>query len=201
MYIHSDGPVTVRNMKETPEDCSFAGRLAIEAFRSKFVHVTSERSIPTVIKCSEKSQYRQDPVFYQRNFIAEYNGEKAGLMMLKYNGDPEERDNDAWNALGCCDTLGLCCLGICLSSSVSKGKCYLDHICVDERFRGKGIGKVLMTVGENEARRNGCRSIYLYVSSTNRAKNLYERQGYRVKGEESCCCFIYCCTGEKVCFI
>ena len=40
---------------------------------------------------------------------------------------------------------------------VDDGKCYLDHICVDEKFRGKGIGKVLMETADNEARKHGCK--------------------------------------------
>ena len=43
-----------------------------------------------------------------------------------------------------------------LNENVARGKCYLDHIAVDEGFRGKGIGKVLMEKAEYEARMRGC---------------------------------------------
>ena len=36
-------PVRVRNLTNTPEDCHFAGRLTVDAFRHIFVHATSER--------------------------------------------------------------------------------------------------------------------------------------------------------------
>ena len=39
----SGGSVTIRNLTNTREDCAFAGRLSVEAFRSKMVHATSER--------------------------------------------------------------------------------------------------------------------------------------------------------------
>lgn len=37
------------------------------------------------------------------------------------------------------------------------GKCYLDPICVDEKFRGKGIGKVLLDMAEIDAKKRGCK--------------------------------------------
>ena len=40
--------------------------------------------------------------------------------------------------------------------SVPKRECYIDHICVDSAFRGKGIGKSLMETADNEARKRGC---------------------------------------------
>ena len=33
----------------------------------------------------------QQPIFYERKYIAEYNGERAGLLVLKFQGDPEEK--------------------------------------------------------------------------------------------------------------
>ena len=39
----SGGSVTIRNLTNSPDDCFFAGRLSVEAFRSRMVHVTSER--------------------------------------------------------------------------------------------------------------------------------------------------------------
>lgn len=42
------------------------------------------------------------------------------------------------------------------------GKCYLDFICVDEKFRGKGIGKVLLDMVEIDVKKRGCK-VYVYV--------------------------------------
>ncbi|KAJ8315260.1 hypothetical protein KUTeg_007410 [Tegillarca granosa] len=40
--VLKDGPVTVRNLQDTPEDTSFAGTLIVEGFRDKYVHATGE---------------------------------------------------------------------------------------------------------------------------------------------------------------
>merc|ERR1711976_771876 len=89
---------------------------------------------------------------------------------------------------------GLCCLGCVTDESVPRKACYIDHIAVDERFRGKGVGKVLMQRADYEAKRNGCSKIYLAVAASNRAKNLYERQGFRVVSHDSSC-IAWCATG------
>lgn len=43
------------------------------------------------------------------------------------------------------------------STEVPAGKCYVDHITVDSRFRGKGIGKILLDMAEIDAKKRGCK--------------------------------------------
>lgn len=51
----------------------------------------------------------------------------------------------------------LALLNLATSSEVPAGKCYVDHICVDSRFRGKGIGKILLDMAEIDAKKRGCK--------------------------------------------
>lgn len=44
---------------------------------------------------------------------------------------------------------------------------YIDDICFDEKFRGKGLAKVLFAWVEDFARREGCRRITLHVWECN----------------------------------
>ncbi|XP_013421116.1 uncharacterized protein LOC106181319 isoform X2 [Lingula anatina] len=102
------------------------------------------------------------------------------------------------NGLGCKILCGMACMEMALGekpSDPSKG--YVEAICVESKFRGKGIGKVLLDRAEYEAKAMGCRSIYLKVKRTNRAKNLYERQGYRVTKDHDGCCCTYCAVGVR----
>lgn len=56
---------------------------------------------------------------------------------------------------------------------------YIDDLCVDERARGKGIGKALYEAVREFARENGCRSLTLNVWSCNPAAHaFYERCGF-----------------------
>ena len=52
-------------------------------------------------------------------------------------------------------------LDCCTNETVPFRVAYLDHICVDENFRGKGIGKILMDKAEYEARLKGCSVSYI----------------------------------------
>ncbi|XP_006811864.1 mycothiol acetyltransferase-like [Saccoglossus kowalevskii] len=100
--------------------------------------------------------------------------------------------------LGCIASCGLCCMHCVLNEPVKHtGECYINHICVDSNYRGKGIGKFLLQYGESEAKRLGCTRMTLYVAETNRAKNLYERQGYVVTNNEDGWLFTYCAVGVR----
>lgn len=63
------------------------------------------------------------------------------------------------------------------------GSPYIASIATAERFRGRGIGTLLLA--EAEARfRQSARYIFLCVSDFNRdARRLYERHGYEAVGE------------------
>lgn len=191
------GPVTIRMMRNDSADCAFVANLGVEAFREKFIHATSVNSLPKVKEGIAKMNSIQEPLYYERYFIAEYLNRPAGLVCMKYAGDPEPRAGDGFDSLGCCDACGMARLDCCTNETVPFRVAYLDHICVDENFRGKGIGKILMDKAEYEARLKGCSKIYLYVSWTNRAKNLYEREGYRITSSDCMCGMIWCFLGIK----
>lgn len=61
---------------------------------------------------------------------------------------------------------------------------YLSNLCVDERFRGKQIGKALVRCVENIATETwGYTKLYLHVDLENEpALNLYKNEGYEDVG-------------------
>uniref|UniRef100_A0A8W8JDV4 N-acetyltransferase domain-containing protein n=1 Tax=Magallana gigas TaxID=29159 RepID=A0A8W8JDV4_MAGGI len=181
--LFNNGTVSVRNATESEEDIEFVGKLVVEGFERKFVHATSRASLPAMRTMYSNNMKGRPPLFYERHFIAEYNADKAGVCVLRYHGDSKlfpERDEDV-PPLGCCDLCGLALLNLATSSEVPAGKCYVDHICVDSRFRGKGIGKVLLDMAEVDAKKRGCKVV-----------------GRNVKDITSlCCCGMWCLTGER----
>ncbi|VDI31786.1 Hypothetical predicted protein [Mytilus galloprovincialis] len=148
--LYNHGPIKIRKMMDTHEDCSFYAHLSTEAFTDKVVHATKESS---------------------------------------------ERSSDLVPDFDCCDLCGLFCLDFATTENVPVGHCYIECICVDDKFRGKGIGKVLLNVVETDAKHHNCRTMYLWVVSSNRAKNLYSRQGYVVTENTTCC--LRCILGVK----
>jgi len=57
---------------------------------------------------------------------------------------------------------------------------YIAEIDVDAAYRNKGIGGALLDYAEAEARAAGHRLMSLTTSTTNPARRLYERRGFRV---------------------
>lgn len=200
--VLKDGPVTVRNLQDTPEDTSFAGTLIVEGFRDKYVHATGEESIEKCYRVLSKEHQGHPSEFYERTFVAEYEGKKVGIMTLAYHGDPKPSLNsEDLTEFGCCSSFRLTSLFdfTKASAEIPPNYCYLDHICVDASVRGKGIGKILLNLADSEGRRKNCTDIFLWATSTNRALNLYKRHGYEIVEESSCCwdCCLWCTMGER----
>jgi len=60
------------------------------------------------------------------------------------------------------------------------GCCELSHVWVDERYRGQGLGAVLLRSAEAEATARGCEQVVLATHSF-QAPGFYERMGYERK--------------------
>ena len=58
---------------------------------------------------------------------------------------------------------------------------YIDTLCVDEAYRGKGLGAKLLAEVESAAKEKGCYLIHLDTFDF-QAKEFYEKQGYEVFG-------------------
>ncbi|CAH1247852.1 Hypp8031 [Branchiostoma lanceolatum] len=85
------------------------------------------------------------------------------------------------------------------NSDVHAGDCYVDRICVDEEYRGKGIGKAMLDRAESVAREHGCTMMSLLVTQTNRAVGLYEREGYNIVTNRWSLC-TWCMMGNAAFF-
>jgi len=58
----------------------------------------------------------------------------------------------------------------------------IQHVFVDSKYRGKGIAKMLMDIGEDYFRRKGIKKIRLLVTAKNKAAvSLYMKEGFAVK--------------------
>eukprot|EP00058_Branchiostoma_floridae_P007606 XP_002593094.1 hypothetical protein BRAFLDRAFT_72830 [Branchiostoma floridae] len=172
------GPLQVRNMEA--QDVDFAAQLLVESFSDKFEHAVGKSRMEGAVQQTTRMLGRSRDVWH-RYLIAVYDGRPAGLIVLKFHGDT------------------LVCLRCCTSmEDISAGEGYVDRICVDANFRGKGIGKMLLDRADFDARRRGCTTIFLWVKQGNRAVHLYERQGYVITETANGIfrCFMQCGVGS-----
>ena len=79
------------------------------------------------------------------------------------------------------DILGLCIVSIRNKSGMVENKtAYMDDLCVDERFRGQGIGKKLFSFVSKKAKEKGAQRLDLMVWSFNKnAIHFYEELGMK----------------------
>ncbi len=71
-----------------------------------------------------------------------------------------------------------------LGMHIVLDECYIANIAVKERFRRKGIGNALLTIGEERAKKEKCFFISLEVRPSNeKAIALYKKRGYNEVGQ------------------
>ena len=67
----------------------------------------------------------------------------------------------------------------------SLGLFFLDLFYLPETLRGGGLGSRIIRLAEDEAKKRGCTSAFVYTV-TFQAPDFYERHGYRRFGEIAC---------------
>ncbi len=68
-----------------------------------------------------------------------------------------------------------------------KDSYWLGWFCVDQKYRGKGIGQLLLEKAINEAKNRGKRFLKLYTStnpSEAKAQIIYEKNGFFITDQE-----------------
>lgn len=190
------GGVTLRFLRDTPEDAEFAASIYVEAFRGKITHNITERKLPIAVRNLAVNYQGQPEGFYRRTFVAELEGRPVGLLQLKFKGDRQTERDDHLSELGCWHGCRYGVFGYIGKIKVTNDNmCYVDHMGVEPSARGKGVGNLLLKRADYEARLRNCTIMYLHVTTNNRAKNLYEREGYQVKRTQSGCGLLGCFLG------
>lgn len=73
-------------------------------------------------------------------------------------------------------------LGCCMLVQVEPGTMQLRQMAVKPGLQGKGIGRVLMQFAENIACDRGYKKLTMHARKS--AAGFYEKQGYKVVGDE-----------------
>lgn len=70
-----------------------------------------------------------------------------------------------------------------ISGKYTPGVLDVQELVVLESAQGKGIGKALLQKAEEVGRENGCHKAYLYTGKTWKAREFYEKLGYKKTGD------------------
>ncbi|MCS6831348.1 MAG: GNAT family N-acetyltransferase [Armatimonadota bacterium] len=173
--------VTIRAAQ--PEDAASLARLYVEAFGSKLQWAFGRfaDTMPVVVQ----HLLMHDQMRLSESLVAEVDGQVVGMAVLRR--DHTHRPAwltvwrlvrphvKGWRMLAAAFIMTAMCSNLC-----TPARSYVESLAVDARYRGRGIGTQLLERCIEESRRADKREISLHVVDTNpRAKQLYERMGFR----------------------
>ncbi|QOV10037.1 GNAT family N-acetyltransferase [Viridibacillus arvi] len=165
--------ITVRNAELA--DGKFVAPLIIEAIGDIANRMTGETEPKAIeselITLFERTDNRHS---YLNTYVAEHNGQVVGTLVI-YSGDaaPQMDANlETWLQEKGAKTPKV-------DKEAHEDEYYVDTICINPDFRGKGIGTILLEFSEQLAREKGYKKISLNVETQKeKALKLYERMGY-----------------------
>lgn len=177
----NNGQITIRLFEES--DFPAVNQILAESFSSKIYPLTGLSGRQAEDLAEDAKIFPERPV--DGYFVAEYKGEIAGAVLLKFAGQnrPAE-DVNYWQVAekhGIFKTLKLLYGFSVLVESVRPEECYIEFLATDKKFRGKGIGSTLIRHAGKYAEESGFEEFTLYVAAGNPAEKLYERLGFRVQ--------------------
>ncbi|WP_172372741.1 GNAT family N-acetyltransferase [Sporosarcina jiandibaonis] len=163
--------------KSVPSDAEKAVPLIIDAIGDIAKRMTGENE-PLEIKEGLCELFRRsdNPHSYLYTYIAEIDGDVAGTMVL-YSGKiaPQlDRNLSKWLSEKGAEVSEI-------DPESLSDELYINTICVNPGFRGKGIGSQLLRFAEEVAKETNISKVSLNVETEKDAAiRLYKRSGYEI---------------------
>lgn len=177
--------VILRDFK--PEDVDDVIHLIAHGFHGKFQHLI-RRSAEEVAKLLSTPGFIETAP-YEGYVIAEKGGVVIGVMMLKWKNQETPKTDIAIMKFikthGLRPLLNLLLAFIASLHFPKKNECYVELLAVKESIRGQGVGSQLLQYAESVAREYHHTHLTLTVAASNRARNLYMREGFSSVKEDS----------------
>lgn len=160
-----------------PEDADKAAsliRLAIKEIAEALTgEMEEERILSVLADFFKKSGNR---ISYENTFVSVHDGEISGLIIAYHGKDAQELDAPIVGHL----RRKRKDPDITIDKEADTDDFYLDTICVDPNFQGKGIGSALIRYVEEYAKQKGYPRVSLVVEHVNEgASRLYNKLGYK----------------------
>lgn len=163
------------------EDAIHAAVLFREAIHDIAEALTGEVEEANILAVmAEFFRQPRNRLSYENCMICEIDGVVAGLVLAYFGQDAEQLDEPIAARLRVKKNDP----SFKLETEADTTDYYVDTVCVDSDFRGKGIGTALLEAARQHAVEIGHERISLAVEQNNeRAKQLYKRLGYHVVKE------------------
>ncbi|WP_285768660.1 N-acetyltransferase [Peribacillus sp. SI8-4] len=159
-----------------PEEADKAARLirlAIKEIAEALTGESEEEKILSVL--ADFFRKRGNRISYENTFVSVHDGEISGLIVAYHGKDAQELDEPILGQL----RRKRKDPSITFDKEAEMSDFYLDTICVDPNFQGKGIGSQLIRHVEEFAKQQGYPRISLVVENVNEgASRLYKKLGF-----------------------
>lgn len=167
--------ITIRQAQ--PTDAKNAAPLIIDAIGDIAKRMTGETEWNLVDQgLCELFNRNDNRHSYLYTYIAELNGTVAGIMVLYPGKDAPilDRNLSDWLAKKSATNTEV-------DAESLADELYIDTVCIDPAFRGKGIGSQLFTYAEEVAQQKDIKKLSLNVEvEKESAIRLYKRLGYEI---------------------
>lgn len=157
------------------DDAPFVAPLIVDAIDEIANRITGEDEPKAILKSLEELFKRTDNRHsYKNTYIAENNGEVAGIMVV-YGGDQAtilDSNLEKWLAAkeAMVQTIEV---------EARPDEFYIDTICTAPQYRGHGVGTTLLKYADKIAKEKGYEKVSLSVEKQKeRARHLYEKMGF-----------------------
>ena len=169
----------IRIRKATIEDVGYIAEGIYNAFLLEDEAIYNQwiRTLKEV--CAQEDTHYS----YRNTWIAEVDGERAG-MMIAVDGEHyrEQRDKMYPQLKGLFDVA----FGKDwdeMEDEAKAGEFYIDSLAVSLPYRNQGVGTALIEKAKEMAREKGIGVVTLAVEPENRAKRLYQKLGFAYQRE------------------
>ncbi|AYW46997.1 GNAT family N-acetyltransferase [Tetragenococcus osmophilus] len=167
----------------TSKDAPKIAELVLVILKDMELPILEKADDQLILKVLEEAM--KDPDYrygYHRGLVNEVDGEVAGIAFGYFASEEETIDESLKKAL---DKFDLADQSLFTEQESFAGEWYLDTLCVDKNYRGKGVGSELLTAAQVFAAKSGASVIGLCVDHQNeKAQHLYEEKGFKVVGEQ-----------------
>jgi ribosomal protein S18 acetylase RimI-like enzyme len=160
-------------------DVQKAAGLFDQAFSGKFQYAIRNDSL--------RIKFWSEIINCDQIVVAYINGELVGIALISFDGRPgflKSAKNSLFEILGCCQGIKSGFYFVLFSKLDKKvvfPNAYLEAISVSQKYRGLGIGNLLISEVSKVAKEQGNTSLLLQVVLENhQAQKLYERIGFKV---------------------